>query len=163
MFACLKTDASSLVNNSARSSIGSNGSGGGLECRWVVAPTLTVAADPEALTDKDVRALLQGERFSETIDIANINRVALVLLLSENLQLVVNLQKPLPSTSPSLTNTPSMLTKGLARTMVAVQQQLAEAICNYNSSGTGIGAGEVKASSFLETFVKETLAALAVK
>ena len=166
MFACLKTDASSLVNNSGRSS-SSSSSGGGLECRWVVAPSLTVAAEPEALTDEDVRALLQGERFSETIDIANMNRVALVLLISENLQLVVNLQKPLPSTSLSLTNTPSLLNKGLARTMVAVQQQLAESICNFNGSGTGsaagAAAGEVKCSSFLETFVKETLAVLAAK
>jgi hypothetical protein len=133
----------------------------------MVAPSLTVAAEPEALTDEDVRALLQGERFSETIDIANMNRVALVLLISENLQLVVNLQKPLPSTSLSLTNTPSLLNKGLARTMVAVQQQLAESICNFNGSGTGsaagAAAGEVKCSSFLETFVKETLAVLAAK
>lgn len=160
LFACLKNDAVALSSAPA----GEN------SCRWVVAPPLAAAKVPsepaQFLDAGELGALVDSEELSDSIDIASINRAAVTMLLSENIQAIITLQPMGAGGGDRQTR----IDKGVARALLAVQTQLATAVHILSAPapapaavGTSSSSSSSKSESFLALLVAGLKSALSDK
>lgn len=136
MLACIQNDASILSNNSATPGA----------CRWIVAPPLKSRGTLHGDT-----VLLGVEALTSSLDVASVNRAAVVFALSENLQLMISMQPIEITDSAHLPLNP--LARGIARALLGVQRRLAKAIHGLTAQPAKAATVERPESSYIELLV----------
>lgn len=159
LFACVKGDAAALS---------SSGDG---SCRWIVAPACPTGAPSSsslsAPSEADSERILSLQRpsLARTIDIAALSRAHVALLVSDDVQLVVEMARQTADASGGAQAAPvarrvagfSRATKALARAMLRAQSHLAVQIAGASSATAASASASASAADGLAS---ESLLAL---